>query len=239
MKHANKVLVGAFLLSQAFSGAAFAASVTLTGDNVDFTFDDSMLGLFGPATLAGDTLYFTPINFKAESLNGEGYALSNDAVNIQMTARAGMSFSDVALVEQGNYLLLGSGSTADVSGKMWVRDSAAPLTHTTADIQTTGALDQMGTQTNSWSAAATADLSGWTGTQSVNVTVRDILLASTIDGPSVAYVDKTFVGLTPSVAPVPEAQTYAMMLAGLGLVGWRIARSRPASGGVYKTRAFA
>lgn len=228
MKHVNKVIAGAFLLSQAFSGAAFAASVTLNGDNVDFTFDDAMLGLFGPASLAGDTLYFTPVDFQAESLNGAGYALSNDAVNIQVTPHAGMAFSDIALIEQGDYLLLGAGSTADVSGKMWIRDAAAPLTQITADIQTTGALDQQGAQANSWSAAASADLSGWTGTQSVNVTVRDILLASTTGGPSVAYVDKSFVGLTPTVAPVPEAQTYALMLAGLGLVGWRIGRRQPA-----------
>ena len=237
MKHVNKVIAGAFLLSQAFSGAAFAASVTLAGDNFDFTFDDSMLGLFGPATVADDTLYFTPVNFQAESLNGAGYALSNDAVNVQITARSGMTFANIALIEQGGYLLLGSDSTADVSGLLWVRDAAAPLTQVTADIQTEGALDQQGASLNSWTANASTDLSAWTGTQSVNVTVRDILLASTTAGPSVAYVDKAFVGLT--VTPVPEAETYAMMLAGLGLVGWRIARRRAAPGGLGKAEASA
>lgn len=237
MKHANKVIAGAFLLSQAFSGAALAASVTLAGDNFDFTFDDAMLGLFGPATVADDTIYFTPVDFQAESLNGAGYALSNDAANIQITAHSGLSFSNIALIEQGDYLLLGSGSTADVSGKLWVRDVAAPLTQLTADIQTTGPLDQQGPALNSWTANASADLSSWTGTQSVNVTVRDILLASTSAGASVASVDKAFVGLT--VTPVPEAETYAMMLAGLGLVGWRIGRRRAAPSAADKAEASA
>ncbi|MGB9094458.1 MAG: PEP-CTERM sorting domain-containing protein [Gallionella sp.] len=38
-------------------------------------------------------------------------------------------------------------------------------------------------------------------------------------------------GLTPAmlaVTPVPEAKTYAMMLAGLGLVGFAVARRRAA-----------
>ena len=235
MKHANKVVAGAFLLGQTFSGAALAASVTLAGNNFDFTFDDSMLGLFGPATVADDTIYFTPVDFQAESLNGAGYALSNDAVNIQITSRSGLSFSNIALTEQGSYLLLGSGSTADVSGMLWVRDAAAPLTQVTTDIQTTSALDQQGPALNSWAANASADLSAWTGTQSVNVTVRDILLASTTAGASVATVDKAFVGLT--VTPVPEAETYAMMLAGLGLVGWRIARRRAVPNGTAKAEA--
>ena len=74
-------------------------------------------------------------------------------------------------------------------------------------------------------------LSAWTDTQAVIVTVQNIPLASTSGASSLAFVDKKFVGLTPTLAgipisPVPEAHTYGMMLAGLGLTSWKIKRRR-------------
>lgn len=226
MKHVNKLATGIFLLSQAVSGAAFAASVTLSGNTVDYTFDDTLLGLYGPASLSGDTLYFTPVDFRAESLNGAGFALTNDTMNIRVTAHDGWLFSNIGLVERGDYLLLGGGSTAAVAGQIRVFDVAAPLTDVTASILPSGPLDQSGLPTTNWDAAATVDLSAWTDARTVNVTVQDLLLASTSAASSVAFVEKKFVGLTAGVAPIPEAQTYAMMLAGLGLVGWKLRRRR-------------
>lgn len=226
MKHVNKLATGIFLLSQAVSGAAFAVSVTLSGNNVDYTFDDTLLGLYGPATVAGDTLYFTPVNFRAESLNGAGYALASSTMNIQVTVRDGWWFSNIGLAERGDYLLLGSGSTADVSGQIRVFDVAAPLTDVMANILPSGPLDQSGLPTTYWNAATTVDLSAWTNARTVNVTMQNLLLASTSAAASLALVDKKFVGLTTEVAPIPEAQTYAMMLAGLGLIGWKLRRRR-------------
>jgi len=37
-------------------------------------------------------------------------------------------------------------------------------------------------------------------------------------------VEKKFVGLSFVTTPVPEAETYAMMLAGLGLIGFVVRR---------------
>lgn len=222
MKYVNKLAAGIFLVSQAVSGAAFAASVTFSGDTVDYTFDDTLLGLYGPASLSGDTLFFTPVDFQAESLNGAGFALTNNTMNIRVTVHDGWLFSNIGFVERGDYLLLGGGSTADVTGQIRVFDVATPLTDVTTSILPSGPLDQSGLPTNNWDAAANVDLSTWTDARTVNVAVQNILLASTSAAASVAFVDKKFVGLTAEVAPIPEAQTYAMMLAGLGLIGWKL-----------------
>ena len=72
MKRMNKLAVGILLLSQAISGAAFAATVTLAGTTVSFTFDSALSGLFGAPTVTGDALYFTPTTYKAQSFNGRG-----------------------------------------------------------------------------------------------------------------------------------------------------------------------
>ncbi len=228
-KRVKTLATGIFLLCQTLSGAAVAASVTLTGNTVDFTFDEAMLGLFGQASLAGDSLYFTPDNFKAQSLNGGGYALTPATMNIRVSAHSGWAFNDVSLLEKGDYLLLGSGSEAAVTGQMRVFDTARPLTDLTAGIVTGAPLDQMGMTTHNWTSQTAIDLSSWGSAQSINVTVENLLLASTQSPYSVAFVEKKFAALTPglrAVTPVPEAETYAMMLAGLGLVGLMVRRRR-------------
>jgi hypothetical protein len=229
MKRVKKMAAGLFLLSQVLSGAAFAAPVTLAGTSVDFAFDDALLGLFGQANVSGDTLYFTPVGFEAKSLNGAGFALTNDTMNIRVSAHEGWMFSGIDLTEKGDYMLLGSGSMAGVAGQMRVFDIARPLTDVTANILPMSPLDQTGMSTHNWEALTATDLSAWANTRAINVTVENLMLASTGVTPSLAFVEKKLVGLTPlmvAVAPVPEAETYAMMLVGLGLVGWSVARRR-------------
>lgn len=229
MKRVKKLATGIFLLSQALSGAAVAASVTLTGDNVDFTFDDTLLGLFGQPDVAGDTLFFTPGDFVAKS-NGTGYALTNDTVNIKVTAHTGWSFGSVDLIEKGDYLLLGSGSAAYVTGQIRVFDTAMPLQDLTESIMPTTPLNATGFTTINWLAGASVDVSAWDTAKTLNVTVENLLL-TTSPPTSLAFLEKKFVGLSfmtteSSVTAVPEAETYSMMLAGLGLVGVMAARRR-------------
>lgn len=229
MKRVKKLAIGIFLLGQAISGVAYSASVTLAGNTVDFNFDDAMLGLFGQANVSGDSLYFTPVGFSAKSINGAGYAFTNDTMNIKVTAREGWSFSSIGLAERGDYLLLGAGSSAEVTGQIRVFDIARPLTDLTASIEASNPLNLPGVPTHNWTAGAAIDLTGWSNTRAFNVTVENLLLASTSSAPSLAFVENKFLGLTPittAVTPVPEAETYAMMLAGLGLVGWAARRRR-------------
>lgn len=229
MKHMKKVAVGVFLLGQALSGAALAASVTLTGDTVDYTFDDTLLGLFGTPTLSGDTLSFTPVEFQAESLNGAGIDLTNNTVNVQVTAHSGYTFSSIDMLERGDYMLLGGGSSADVAGQIRVFDVANPLSDVTTAIAPDAPMTETGGSTTNWTASNSTDLSTWTDAQTVNVTWQNLLIGDTNSSSSLAFVDKKYGGLTATVAavtPVPEAEVSAMMLAGLGLVGWQISRRR-------------
>lgn len=228
MKRMKTLTAGIFLLGQAFSGVVLAASVTLSGTTVDFTFDDAMLGLFGPANVSGNSLYFTPTNFKAQSLNGAGFALTNETMNIKVSTHSDWLFSSIGLVERGDYLLLGSGSMADVAGQMRIFDVATPLVDVTASIVSSSPLNLVGLPTHNWDAQVSTDLSAWNTTQMINVTIENLLLASTGAMPSLAFVEKKFVGLTVVTAPIPEAETYAMMLAGLGLVGFAAMRRRAA-----------
>lgn len=231
MKRVNLLAAGIFVLGQALSGTAVAAPVTLAGSTVDFTFDDALLGLFGPATVSGDTLFFTPVDFKAQSLNGSGFALASQTVNIKISAHDGWQFSSVDLSEKGDYLLMGSAAAVDVGGQMRVFDIAKPLmdvtTHTV--VLPPYPLVEAGFPTHDWTAQSSIDLASWEDSRAINVTVENLLLASSFSSGSLAFIEKKFAGLnieTVSVTPVPEAETWAMMLAGLGLVGWTAMRRR-------------
>ena len=230
MKRVNKKIAASiFLLSQTLSGAAFAASVTLAGSTVDFSFDDALLGLFGQANVAGDSLYFTPTEFFAKSLNGAGYALTNETINIQVSAHQGRAFSTFGFTEKGDYLMLGSGGSVDVSGQVRLFDVANPLVDITHSLQSANPLTHVGLPTDNWIAQTSTDLSAWNSARAINVTVENLMLASTSLPNSLAFVEKKFVGLSLITTPVPEADTYAMMLAGLGLVGFAVAARRRAA----------
>lgn len=226
MKRVKTLATGVFLLSQALTGAAYAASVTLTGNTVDFTFDDTLMGLFGQPQISGDTLFFTPVNFEAQSLNGAGYAFTNDTVNVTVTAHSGMSFDSVNLLERGDYLLLGSGSSADVGGQLRVFDTAMPLTDLSSSIASSSPLTMTGLPTKNWDSNTSVDVSAWNTATTLNVTIENLLLTSTSTPTSLAFAEKKFSGLSLVTTPVPEAETYTMMLSGLGLIGFMVARRK-------------
>jgi hypothetical protein len=225
MKRVNKKLAaGMILLSQTLTGAAFAASVTLSGTTVDFSFDDSMLGLFGTAKVAGDTLYFTPTDFVAQSSNGAGYVLTNETINVEVTARQNYDFSNFGFTEKGDYLMLGSGTSVAVTGQVRLFDVANPNVDITSTLLPANPMTHVGVPTDNWIAQNSTDLSAWNTANTLNVTVENLLLASTSIPNSLAFVEKKYVGLSFVTTPVPEAETYAMMLAGLGLIGFVVRR---------------
>ena len=65
--------------------------------------------------------------------------------------------------------------------------------------------------------------------QTINIALEDLLEAYTKPtdiGPKLAFIEKKFAGVAINIVttPVPEANTWAMMMAGLGLVGFQLRR---------------
>ena len=58
-----------------------------------------------------------------------------------------------------------------------------------------------------------------------NVSIQNILAAYVVNGLGYAFIEKKEAFLTVGVTPVPEPETYAMMLAGLVAIGF-LARRR-------------
>ncbi|MFZ5574893.1 MAG: FxDxF family PEP-CTERM protein [Pseudomonadota bacterium] len=227
MKRVKILAISLLVLGQALSGSASAAPVTLAGTNVDFSFDDALLGLFGSPGVSGNTLFFTPSSFDAQSAGGagSGFDLTKQTINVRVTVRDGFLFDKVKLAERGDYLLLGTGATVHVGGQLRTFDVTTPATERTAAILPAAPLTMTGFPTHNWDAGAMINVNDWMSAKTLNVTLENILVASSVSG-SLGFVEKKFAGLDIAVTPVPEAETYAMMLAGLGLVGLMAARRR-------------
>lgn len=241
MRRFRKTGLALGLAAALLSGSAFAVNiVTVSGTNVSFTYDADLLGLYGTPSVSGDSLIFTPTNFFAESVDGAGYDITNATLNISITANTGYQFSMVSLTERGDYALVGDDASVSVGGQIRVFDLDDPMANEVTDnIVPTAPLDVQttlgaGFTTTNWTANASVVVPGasrgWGGSDGivdgVNVTLENILIANTTQVGSLAYIEKKFAGTSIIITAVPEADTYAMLLAGLGLVGFMARRAR-------------
>jgi hypothetical protein len=208
-----------------------AAPVTMTGDTVTFSFDDALLGLFGMPILVGDSLFFTPTTFKAESNSGSpALGFASSTMNIQVTPNDPNKWiGKVSLNEVGDYLLFdplnGSAKGVAVTGQIRVRDLTT-LVEVTDSITPSTPMNLVGLPSKNWAASAGADVRSWKA-QATNVTVENLLIAYTTAAPSLAFIEKK--GVVLQVTAVPEPETWAMLLAGLGLVGLQLRRKMKVS----------
>ena len=74
------------LLLMTFCSNTQANLVTVTGNKVSFTYESSLLDLFGMPTVAGDQLFFTPTAFVAKAYGEKAFDLKNSTINIKVTA---------------------------------------------------------------------------------------------------------------------------------------------------------
>lgn len=208
-------------------GGAQAATITQMGTDVTFTYDDATL--YGTGSVVGNSIFFSPTAFKAESLNNAGADTANATLNITVNVKPSSSYviNEFALVELGDYMLNGSSSSVDASGRLQVTS----LTTTCgffackdSEIFTAGPLTTTGVLTE-WSANADidfADTAGWgTDTDVIAQIQNDLTAISTVNGEN-AMVQKKFdaagVGLVVNPIPVPAAAW--LFGSALGLLGW-------------------
>ncbi len=227
----KKTLQVALGLSIALLGTAAHATTTLTGTNVSYTFIETALGQFGTPAISGDSLVFSPTGFMATS---SGTSSATDTVFVTVTANTGYQLSAFNLSETGGYSRSGDGSFI-VAGIFGALDIEGPTNNNQNSLAVAiEALPGSFVSTSgSWAAQAAITLpaTGWGGIDgnvgSVTLEISNQLFALAGSGSSSIYKD--FVGIsafTTAVTPVPEAQTYAMMLVGLGLVGFMVRRTR-------------
>jgi hypothetical protein len=230
--HSSFARLGASLVLGAgvlFAPLAQAAWQTVNGAQFDLSYDDSVMGLFGTPTLLGNDIVFTPVAFKAESLNGAGVVTGNSTINVRLLAHAGQTISGFSLLERGDYKLRGEYSEVSVGGQIRAFGLANPLSEVTDRLVSPVALNINDNATHNWTATASvALLSGATlinQSAGVNVTIENLLDAYTeasVLGPRLAFIEKKFAdggAVTLSVSTIPEPTGAALTLTALGMLG--------------------
>ncbi|NOQ88375.1 MAG: hypothetical protein GQ550_05570 [Gammaproteobacteria bacterium] len=237
MKIIKNTLLGFGLLS--ISVQSMAAIVQISGNTVDFVYDTDLIdSLFGTLSVSGDSIFATPIDFKASSTNGVGVNTGTaiDLINaigtIQVVVKDGYSFTGISVGEGGKYNITGGGSVSvDASLRLFDWDYPAPVFGTEEKVVLTSTTIFTTNDGNDhqWTASGGFDMTTplWDGVTHVGLTLDNTLRAISGSGDS-AFIDKSAVGavgftIETAVIPVPAA----IWLFGSGLLGLMgVARKR-------------
>lgn len=224
-----------FVLAGLVIACANARAATLVGTNFDVIYNPAAVGLFGLPSLSGNTVFFNPTNFKAESLNDAGVVTNNQTIVFDIVPRAGFKVTGSNLIERGDYLMRNTSSFVDVQGQTRGFAIAAPLTEVTDNIVTTAPLTVLNVSTN-WTGTSFLNLSSLQASPSgYRITIENLLLAytdSSASGLRQAFIEKKFAGDAISlevIGVVPEPEQWALMLGGLALLGWAARARRSAA----------
>lgn len=209
--HARAAVLGCALVL--LSGGAVAAVTTLPGNNVSYQFDAGELGLFGSASAGGGNLVFTPTTFRADGPSGA----TIKTINITVLADAGYVLTGFGLQETGGYA--GDAESAYATGTFTAIDTEG----TTGNRLPVSFNGVNGSGTWAANALITLPASGWGGADGY-VTSVTLTLSNQLFATGDASIWKNGVSISATALPVPEADTYAMLLAGLGLVGFMARR---------------
>jgi hypothetical protein len=205
-----------------------AALVTAPGIDIQFTYDDSTL--FGTGTVVGNSIFFLPTNFLAESYDGAGLDTAAQTLTIDVElidSESTFVMTDFHMLEDGDYRLRGAGADVDASGMFAVTSASGETCGFFACRDTSffnaGPLVDTGGALAAWSASDDIFLS-WGSDTSVALTLQNDLLAETTSDGEIAFIQKKFGAIGVSVnEEVPPAPTIpvppAVWLFGSGLLG--------------------
>lgn len=215
------------VLFAALSAQTFAATNTLTGNHFTITYEDAVVGLYGKPSLVNSSLVFGNIGgspgFSAQTASGIKFTNATFAFTI--AADQGYALSGFNLFEAGDYAVLGNDNSVLVSGQLRVKPTgSSPIT---SAITTSAALSAktsfLSFATTNWEANASVNPS--TALTSATVSIENILGAS-VPTSGYAFVEKKNVELGFILTSVPEPESYAMLLAGLGVILAVVSRHR-------------
>ncbi len=212
------------------SGVSSASTITLTGSDVSFSFDDDLIELFGMPRISGNNIRFKTSKLKTVSINGIGDVSNLFNMDILVTPNEGVTLSSIGIRERGRYAIKKAGSSVDFNGQIQASDESDPLSiFATAPITTKSNFNNSERGRHNWIAKSTIDLSTsmWDDTSGFIISLDNMLGAMTGASFSKAFIGINRLGfrvnvddnvddsLTVSQVPIPAAA----WLFGSGLIG--------------------
>jgi len=212
--------------------AVTANAATIDGDDVRFTYDDS--SLFGTASVVGNTLFFQPTDFRAESTDGSPAAVPlSETLNITVEViSTGYVMTEFTFAEFGDYYLSDNSTSVTASGRLQVAsqtETCPPINFPCLDSEVfnVSGLDTVGATTD-WSGGTTvnlADTAGWGSDTLVTAQIQNNLSATTLNDGELAWIQKKAGGVSLEVSVVPVPAAVWLFGSALGMLGWIRRRS--------------
>ena len=215
------------------------SAVTVTGTNFSFTFGgplDTTAGQYGTVSANGNVVYLKPggspgfSTDAAGDISGPGSTNLGENKSFTLVATPGYAITGVSLKASGSYFFFeGSQASVGVGGSLQVSPLSTALSTPTFTANMFDTFDakiwsaQTGTIALSVASPSAATVSIMMNlTANANGTTDELLY-------NYAFIDARELQLTVTTAmvPVPEPETYALLLAGLGAIGFVAARRRP------------
>ena len=236
MSITHKTAFAAFGCAVAMLSVSAHAVALAGGDNVSFSID-SPLGLFGSANVVGNSLELRPnvvdsVTGKTDFIATGATLSAYQTVNITVTALSGYQLTGFNLSESGGFAgsnlanawIAGDLKAIDIEGDTGIAG------HMNQQIVSSIAGSGLAAGSGNWtgSAAIALPVTGWGGSDGI-VTSVTLTLTNDLIALDSAEIWKSLATVTATVSPVPEAETYAMMLAGLGLVAFMARRRNRAA----------
>lgn len=241
MKNNMLSLRKTFLILGLLSIASVALAMPLTGDHYTVTYENP--GVYGAGSVSGtvsapgDTVFFTPTQFKF--LSGSGSASVSSGLVLTFTIKQGYAFTSLSFMESGDYSILDE-AHVNVVAKVEAKNAdtqAATLLTRGPDRPLVSVTTFDNFETTDWSITADAlSLLGLGAPTTLRVTLDNELFASASTG-SEGFIEKKYVGLkigteqvlTPNA--VPEPASWSLLLAGMMAAMWvGKRRGRPDTG---------
>lgn len=217
----------------AMGAPAFAATQTIDAVGYSFSFDDVLWGLAGGTSFSkvGDVFTFSDLGYTTSSSvarRGDRTSSFSDLLDsaITITAKSGYTLSSIVTGATGTVSAT-AGSNASALASAYADGRA----YWTTDI---GGYKPSGNLNEAYANAGTSDVRAYSASDTALFNNGE---ASAVGNYAVSIGTKTFWGgssayatldtasFAVSISAVPEPETYAMLLAGLGLVG-AVARRR-------------
>ena len=176
----------------------------------------------------GDSIFFLPNNFSAQSVNNQGSTISSDIVDVQIRVKdETIHLMDrFILYESGDYKISDTRASVDVSAQFMVTsfvktcDNHGIFVCNQSEIfgSTESFIDD--NQLRDWSLTGFIDLDTltlWGDDSYVNVRIQNNLYATSLEEGDIAQIQKKFgvIGVSVELQPVPLPAGIYLFLSGL------------------------
>jgi len=174
---------------------------------------NSNTNLFGSPTLVGGNAFrFSPTDFRAESVDGVS-GTANDIAAWDAIAHPGHQFSEIRIIEHGDYSISGTHEDNEVEVTTLLRADDNDLIWQWMQDFTTIEYTEEGT--GLWDIDMSLDLENtFPPITDVHITLENNLVAISGGPGNVTWIEKKFAGAIIDVILIPEPSTLALIVFG-------------------------